>query len=259
MDLYQQIFFTTLALTFGLLHLILFLYNRQLKSNLYFALFAFLFLFSSYDLFLDLGIMRSIYDINNGYPFGFTGLIVSMSVYLASDFARTNEKMLRKERQTKELEVQRRLLEAEDERKSRELEEARKLQYSMLPKCVDEINGLDICLDMKAATEVGGDYYDYNISEDGTLTIAIGDATGHGMRAGIMVSIIKSRFITHASETEIPLFFEKCSRTIKQMQLGNLFMTLRSLFLKPDTYSYTDIVKLIFLGIFDITRDLNDR
>ena len=43
MDLYQQIFFTTLAIAFGLVHLILFLYNRHLKSNLYFAIFAFLY------------------------------------------------------------------------------------------------------------------------------------------------------------------------------------------------------------------------
>jgi serine phosphatase RsbU (regulator of sigma subunit) len=149
-----------------------------------------------------------------------------MSVYLASDFAKTNEKMLRKERQAKELEVQSRLLEAEDRRKSKELEEARDLQLAMLPQCINEMDGLDICLDMRTATEVGGDYYDYNISDDGTLTIVIGDATGHGMRAGIMVSIIKSLFITYASITDIPSFFEKCTHTIKQMRLGNLFMSL---------------------------------
>ena len=40
MNLYQQIIFTTLALVFGLLHLILFKYNRHLKSNLYFAIFS---------------------------------------------------------------------------------------------------------------------------------------------------------------------------------------------------------------------------
>ena len=39
MDLYQQIFFTTFAMAFCLLHLFLFIYNPRLKSNLYFALF----------------------------------------------------------------------------------------------------------------------------------------------------------------------------------------------------------------------------
>jgi hypothetical protein len=40
MDLYQQIFFTTLAVAFGLIHFVLYLYNRRMKGNLYFALFT---------------------------------------------------------------------------------------------------------------------------------------------------------------------------------------------------------------------------
>ena len=134
--------------------------------------------------------------------------------------------MLATEREAKATELQRRLLEVEDTRKSKELEEARQLQLSMLPQCINEINGLDICFDMKPASEVGGDYYDYHVSDDETLTIAVGDATGHGMRAGIMVSIIKSLFITHGGQTDIPSFFEKASQTIKQMRLGNLYMAL---------------------------------
>ena len=122
--------------------------------------------------------------------------------------------------------MKRRLLEVEDARKSKELEEARKLQLSMLPNCVTEIPGLDICLHMEPATEVGGDYYDYQFGEDETFTIAIGDATGHGMKAGIMVSIIKSLFITEATRMDITSFFKKCSETIKQMQLGNLYMAM---------------------------------
>ena len=46
MELYQQIFFTTLALSFGILHLILYVFNKQFKSNLIFAGFLFLFAFS---------------------------------------------------------------------------------------------------------------------------------------------------------------------------------------------------------------------
>ena len=39
MILYQQIFFATLALSFALLHLVLYLYNRRLKNYLYFSFF----------------------------------------------------------------------------------------------------------------------------------------------------------------------------------------------------------------------------
>jgi serine phosphatase RsbU (regulator of sigma subunit) len=189
--------------------------------------FIFLFIFSSYDLLIDLGVMSPINNINNGYPFGFVGLIISISVYLASDFAKTTERMVAQERRAKELEIEQRLLEAEDARKTRELEEARQLQLSMLPICNNDIAGIDICFHMDTATEVGGDYYDYNLASDETLTVVIGDATGHGTKAGTMVSIIKSLFISDTSNEVLPEFFKKCSQTIKQMKLGNLFMGLQ--------------------------------
>ncbi|NIR65708.1 MAG: serine/threonine protein phosphatase, partial [candidate division Zixibacteria bacterium] len=59
---------------------------------------------------------------------------------------------------------------------------------------------------MRPATEVGGDYYDYSISDSGEISIAIGDATNHGMKAGMMVSIMKSLFISHIDRMEITDF-----------------------------------------------------
>ncbi len=72
-------------------------------------------------------------------------------------------------------------LQLENDRKTKELEEARQLQLSMLPKTLPQLPHLDIAVYMKTATEVGGDYYDFNVGMDGTLTVVIGDATGHGM------------------------------------------------------------------------------
>lgn len=107
--------------------------------------------------------MQPVYEIVNGYTFGFLGLIVCMSVYLAGDFAKTNEKMRAQERQVKEQEVQRRLLEADNVRKTKELEEARALQVSMLPRAVPNHPNVEIGVFMGTATEVGGDYYDFQI------------------------------------------------------------------------------------------------
>ena len=50
MFLYQQIFFSTVAVSFGILHIIIFLYNRRYKSNLFFALFLFIY---SANIFFD--------------------------------------------------------------------------------------------------------------------------------------------------------------------------------------------------------------
>jgi ligand-binding sensor domain-containing protein len=94
----------------------------------------------------------------------------------------------RKERESKKF------LQLENDRKTKELEEARQLQLSMLPKELPKLPHLDIAVYMKTATEVGGDYYDFHLHIDGTLTVILGDATGHGMMSGMMVSIMKSLF-----------------------------------------------------------------
>jgi serine phosphatase RsbU (regulator of sigma subunit)/ligand-binding sensor domain-containing protein len=140
------------------------------------------------------------------------------------DQAKIQEAQLR----AKAAEAEARAIEAENKRKTHELEEARKLQLSMLPKKLPNPPGFDIKVFMKPAYEVGGDYYDFLETDDGTLTIAVGDATGHGLKAGTLVSIIKGLFLNEAGNLQpgIHAFFDKSNRIIKQMHLGNLFMGL---------------------------------
>ena len=96
----------------------------------------------------------------------------------------------------------------------------------MLPKELPQLPHLDIAVYMKTATEVGGDYYDFHVHPDGTLTVILGDATGHGMMSGMMVSIMKSLFMSDRTNKELKPFFENASAAIKDMQLGRLMMAL---------------------------------
>ena len=123
-------------------------------------------------------------------------------------------------------EAQNKIIQAENDRKTKELEEARQLQLSMLPKELPQLPNLDIAVYMKTATEVGGDYYDFNIDGNGTLTVLVGDATGHGMMSGMMVSIMKSFFISNRNSIELKQFFENANNSLKDMQLGRLMMAL---------------------------------
>ena len=118
------------------------------------------------------------------------------------------------------------MLEAENVRKTKELEEARDLQLSMLPKTIPKLPNLEIAVFMKPATEVGGDYYDFHLAGDNTLTIAIGDATGHGAKAGTMVTAAKSMFTVLTTDFEILEILQRINQTIRQMNLGNLYMSL---------------------------------
>jgi hypothetical protein len=68
------------------------------------------------------------------------------------------------------------------------------------------VKHLDLAAYMRTASEVGGDYYDFHLGEDGMLTIAVGDATGHGLKAGTMVSVVKGLFVSLSYHPDIPTF-----------------------------------------------------
>ncbi len=139
---------------------------------------------------------------------------------------------LRKERsdaRIREAELRAQIAEAESERKTKELEEARNLQLSMLPKELPQLPNLDIAVYMKTATEVGGDYYDFHVSMDGTLTVVMGDATGHGMKAGTMVTAVKGLFNSYANNNDILFTFHEMTRCIKQMHMEKLAMCMTML------------------------------
>lgn len=193
-----------------------------------------------YQLLINLGWLRSLWETDIVYVYGILALAAAYSIRLSHDFAATHKnleqqlrqveelsaKTLEQERRAREEEIAKRLLEADNARKTQELEEARQLQLSMLPKEIPALANLDIAVQTKTATEVGGDYYDFLVDPNGTLTVAIGDATGHGMKAGTLVASIKSLFNAFGNNFDLPSFFTKCSEIIKSMHLGNLYMAM---------------------------------
>lgn len=148
------------------------------------------------------------------------------------------KRLLAKERsaaELKEAELRAQIAETESERKTKELEEARNLQLSMLPKKLPQLPNLDIAVYMKTATEVGGDYYDFHVDMDGTLTVVLGDATGHGMKAGTMVTSAKSLFNVLAPNPNILMTFHEMTRCLKLMHLEKLSMCMTMLKLKGNS------------------------
>ena len=144
------------------------------------------------------------------------------------------------ELRAKAAEAQARAVQLENERKTRELEEARKLQLSMLPKSVPQLPHLEIAVYMKTATEVGGDYYDFSIAKEGTLNIVLGDATGHGMQAGTVVTLMKGFFSSDSSRMDIPSFFSQSSASLKNIQLGRMMMALTLLKIKDNRMIFSN-------------------
>ncbi|HEX3527843.1 MAG TPA: SpoIIE family protein phosphatase [Thermoanaerobaculia bacterium] len=145
---------------------------------------------------------------------------------MAADLKQHQQQLLEEERLRKEREIAQALLQTEYDRKSRDLEEARRFQLSLLPRTLPEHPGFEIAVSMRTATEVGGDYYDFFLADDGALTVAIGDATGHGARAGTMVTAVKSLFSADAGASGPRQFLAEAARAVKRMGLERMAMAL---------------------------------
>jgi len=134
-------------------------------------------------------------------------------------------KLRENELRLKATEAEKRAIQIENDRKTKELEEARQLQLSMLPKELPVLPNLEIAAFMRTATEVGGDYYDFIVEENGVLNVAFGDATGHGLQAGTMVTLMKGFFTSDSSKLGLKEFMSHCTRVIKDIKLGRILMS----------------------------------
>ena len=109
----------------------------------------------------------------------------------------------------------------------------------MLPKKLPELPDLEIAAVMRTATEVGGDYYDFLVQEDGVLNVAFGDATGHGLQAGTMVTLMKGFFTSDASKLGLQDFLNQFSKVIKDINLGRILMSFSYLKIKNKNLQIT--------------------
>ena len=76
----------------------------------------------------------------------------------------------------------------ERERVEQELKVARSIQQASLPKEVPELEGWEITPFYQPAREVGGDFYDFHLLSEGRLGVVVGDATGKGVPAALVMA-----------------------------------------------------------------------
>src|SRR5713226_381471 len=88
---------------------------------------------------------------------------------------------------------------AQRERLNRELEIAREVQEHLFPQRLPSVPGLDYCGQCRPAREVGGDYYDFLDLPEGRLGVAIGDVSGKGIGAALMMASLEASLRAQAS------------------------------------------------------------
>jgi phosphoserine phosphatase RsbU/P len=78
-----------------------------------------------------------------------------------------------------------------------ELEIAREVQQHLLPQSYPPIPGLDYAGYCRSARFVGGDYYDFLPMRDGGLLFTIGDVSGKGIAAAVLMASIQASLRSH--------------------------------------------------------------
>lgn len=93
----------------------------------------------------------------------------------------------------------------EKERISSELNIAARIQQNLMPQDFPELPGVELAAKTRSSSEVGGDTFDIIQADEDNTIIYIGDVTGHGVPAGlimIMVDVLIHTFITQYHTTK---------------------------------------------------------
>jgi phosphoserine phosphatase RsbU/P len=81
---------------------------------------------------------------------------------------------------------------ARQERQRRELEIARSIQASLMPSEIPPVHGFDVAAACVPAYHVGGDFYDAVLQPSGELVLALGDVSGKGVPAALLMGMVRT-------------------------------------------------------------------
>jgi serine phosphatase RsbU (regulator of sigma subunit) len=117
-----------------------------------------------------------------------------------------------------------------------ELRLARSIQRASLPEEVPELEGWQISPYYQPAREVGGDFYDFHFLSEGRVGIVVGDATGKGVPAALVMSTTcgmlqaVSQTLDSSSPGEV---LEQVNETLWARIPANMFVTCFYAILDP--------------------------
>lgn len=116
---------------------------------------------------------------------------------------------------------------AEKERLDQELAIARKIQRVLLPAESPDWDRLDIAAENVPAREVGGDYYDWRITAGGSLAFVLGDVSGKGVSAALLMANVQAAWSVLVGEGLAPeRVARRLNRHLCRVSGDDMFVTL---------------------------------
>lgn len=114
------------------------------------------------------------------------------------------------------------------EQLSREMSIAREVQQRLFPHKLPAVQGVDYAGSCRPAQSVGGDYYDFIELDDGKIAFAVGDVSGKGMPAALLMSALQASVRGQAMNdiSDLRIFMRNVNRLIYDMSPKSHFATL---------------------------------
>ncbi len=115
----------------------------------------------------------------------------------------------------------------ERERIDREIEIAREVQERLYPQEIPVISGLTLAGACRPAQGVGGDYYDVMQLDDGRLGLALGDVSGKGISAALLMASLRAslRGMTMEGPRDLAKVMQKVNRLVYEASANNRYAT----------------------------------
>jgi sigma-B regulation protein RsbU (phosphoserine phosphatase) len=116
---------------------------------------------------------------------------------------------------------------AQRERVNREIEIAREVQERLFPQEMPELEGATVAGHCRPALGVGGDYYDVFELSDGRTGLAIGDVSGKGIAAALLMASLRAslRGVTLDNPRDFAKLMDKVNRLVYEASASNRYAT----------------------------------
>ena len=117
---------------------------------------------------------------------------------------------------------------AERERMNREMELVRQVQEILLPRVAPDLPGVECSGFCRPAFAVGGDYYDFLPLSDGRIAFAIGDISGKGLAAALLMASLQAflRAATFDPPDDLPLLMRRLNKLLLGVTGADRYATL---------------------------------
>ncbi|MCK6381440.1 MAG: SpoIIE family protein phosphatase [Leptospiraceae bacterium] len=118
-----------------------------------------------------------------------------------------------------------------------ELKIAKNIQKSILPTKMPKNERWAVVSKYQPMQSVGGDFFDFSLSEEGGLGVIVADVSGHGVPAALISAMLKVAFSSARDHIKDPV--EMLNRIFYSLKdkLGGNFITISYFYIRPDAKS----------------------